>query len=188
MQSKTVWTSDTQPFLTCSTLTKLAESGGTLQQTMSVITHKTQKTILIFEKKKVLVQKPRISAIIEVISKPKTRSSGQKPEHIVWKTIFPYSILILAIFFHSIPVILFHTIKFSSIFHSILPYHDKFRPEATRNLYCTFATLHILLQLVAHKRPVWKIRTFKLFRRSPAWKIFYFGVAARVEELLRQSA
>ena len=59
-----------------------------------------------------------------------------------WKTIFPYSIL--AIFFHSIQ-------KFSSIFHSILSYQGKFRPEATRNLYCTFATLSRPLQVVARE-------------------------------------
>ena len=53
-----------------------------------------------------------------------------------WKTIFPYSILI--IFFHS-------------IFRSILPYQSKFKPEATRNLYRTFATLSVLQQVVAHK-------------------------------------
>ena len=41
----------------------------------------------------------------------------------------------------------FHSIlKFSSIFHSIIPYQGKFRPEATRNLHCTFATLSVLLQ------------------------------------------
>ena len=56
--------------------------------------------------------------------------------------VFPYSIL--TIFFHSI-------LKFSSIFHSILPYQGKFRPEAMRNLYCAFATLRILLQVVACK-------------------------------------
>ena len=45
-----------------------------------------------------------------------------------WKTIFPYSIL--AFFFHSILKIfhfIFHSIlKFSSIFHSILPYQRNF--------------------------------------------------------------
>ena len=51
-----------------------------------------------------------------------------------WKTISPYSIW--AIFFHSI-------LKFSPIFHSILPYQGKFKPEATRSLYCIFATLSI---------------------------------------------
>ena len=46
----------------------------------------------------------------------------------------------------------FHSIlKFSSIFHSILPYQAKFRPEATRNLYCTFATLSVPLQVVAQE-------------------------------------
>ena len=50
--------------------------------------------------------------------------------------------------FHSI----FHSLlKFSPIFHSILPYQGKFRPEATRTLYCTFATLSVPLQEVAHK-------------------------------------
>ena len=44
----------------------------------------------------------------------------------------------------------FH-IKFSSIFHSILPYQSKFRPEATRSLYCTYATLSVPLQVVACK-------------------------------------
>ena len=37
-------------------------------------------------------------------------------------------------------------LKFSSIFQSILPYQGKFRPEATRNLSCNFATLSIPLQ------------------------------------------
>ena len=59
-----------------------------------------------------------------------------------WKTIFPYSIL--AIFFHFI-------LKFSSIFQSMLLYQSKFRSEATRNLYCIFATLSIPLQVVACK-------------------------------------
>ena len=59
-----------------------------------------------------------------------------------WKTIFPYSIR--AIFFHSI-------LKFSSIFHSILPYQGMFKPEATRNLHCIFATLSVLLQVVARE-------------------------------------
>ena len=46
----------------------------------------------------------------------------------------------------------FHFIlKFSSIFHSILPYQGKFRLEPTRNLHCTFATLSVLLQVVAHE-------------------------------------
>ena len=36
-------------------------------------------------------------------------------------------------------------------FHFILLYQGKFRPEATHNLYCTFATLSILLQVVAHE-------------------------------------
>ena len=57
-----------------------------------------------------------------------------------WKTIFPYSIW--AIFFHSI-------LKYSSIFHSILPYQGNFKPEATRSLYCIFATLSVPLQVVA---------------------------------------
>ena len=61
-----------------------------------------------------------------------------------WKTIFPYSIR--AIFFHSI----FHSIlKFSPIFHSILPYQGNFKLEATRSLYCVFATLSVPLQVVA---------------------------------------
>ena len=56
-----------------------------------------------------------------------------------WKTIFPYSML--AIFFHSILKI-FHSIqKFSSIFHSILPYHRKFRLEAMQHIFCCFASL-----------------------------------------------
>ena len=74
-----------------------------------------------------------------------------------WKTIFPY--FILAIFFHSIfqsILKIFHSIfhsilKLSSIFHSILPYQDKFRPEATRNLHCTYATLSISLKVAACK-------------------------------------
>ena len=47
--------------------------------------------------------------------------------------------------FHSI----FHSIlKFSFIFHSILPYQDKLRPKATRNLNSTFAMLSLPLQVV----------------------------------------
>ena len=50
--------------------------------------------------------------------------------------------------FHSI----FHSIlKFSSIFLSILPYQGKFRLPATRNLYCTFATLSMPSQVVARE-------------------------------------
>ena len=47
---------------------------------------------------------------------------------------------------------IFHT-KISSIFHSILPYQGKFRPQETRNLYFTksFATLSVLLQVVAQE-------------------------------------
>ena len=45
----------------------------------------------------------------------------------------------------------FHT-KLSSIFHFILSYQkDKFRPEDTRNLYCTFVTLSVPLQVVARE-------------------------------------
>ena len=54
-----------------------------------------------------------------------------------WKTIFPYSIR--AIFLHS------------NIFHSILPYQGKFKPEATRNLCSIFATLSVPLQVVARE-------------------------------------
>ena len=42
-------------------------------------------------------------------------------------------------------------LKFSSMLHSIPPYPNKFRAEAARNLYCTFATLSVLLQEVAHE-------------------------------------
>ena len=50
--------------------------------------------------------------------------------------------------FHSI----FHSIlKFPSILHFILPYQGKFKPEATRNLYCIFATLSVPLQVVARE-------------------------------------
>ena len=42
-------------------------------------------------------------------------------------------------------------LKFSSIFHSVLPYQGKFRPEATRSLYSTFVTFSVLLQVVAHE-------------------------------------
>ena len=42
-------------------------------------------------------------------------------------------------------------LKFSSIFHSILPYQDEFRTEATRNLYRYFATLSVPLQVVARE-------------------------------------
>ena len=31
----------------------------------------------------------------------------------------------------------------------MLPYQDKFRPDLMRNLYCTFATLSVSLQVVA---------------------------------------
>ena len=70
-----------------------------------------------------------------------------------WKTIFLNSIL--AIFIHSIQK-MFHSIinfilKFSSIFHSILPHQDKFRPEAMRNLYCNFATLNVTLPVAARE-------------------------------------
>ena len=45
---------------------------------------------------------------------------------------------------------IFHSIlKFSSIFCSILPYQGKFRPKATPNLHCTFATLSVPSQVVA---------------------------------------
>ena len=37
------------------------------------------------------------------------------------------------------------------MFHSILPYQDKFRPEATRNLHCTFATLSVSLKVAARE-------------------------------------
>ena len=40
-------------------------------------------------------------------------------------------------------------LKFLSIFHFILPYQDKLRAEAKRNLYCTLATLSISLQVVS---------------------------------------
>ena len=57
--------------------------------------------------------------------------------------------------FHSIPNIfysIFHfTLIFSFIFHFILPYPGKFRSEVTRNLYNTFATLSVLLQMPHHK-------------------------------------
>ena len=74
-----------------------------------------------------------------------------------WKTIFPYSIP--EIFFHSVSIpyqksfIPYSTsiLKFSFIFHSILPYQGKFKPEATRNLNCNFATLRVLLQVIAHE-------------------------------------
>ena len=69
-----------------------------------------------------------------------------------WEMIFPYSIL--AIFFHSILKIFHSILKFSYryIFHSIA-YQGKFRPEAmhTYTLYCTFATLSVLLQVVTHE-------------------------------------
>ena len=47
---------------------------------------------------------------------------------------------------------IFHSsLKFSSIFHSLLSYQDKFRPEATRNLNCTFATLSVPSQVAARE-------------------------------------
>ena len=53
--------------------------------------------------------------------------------------------------FHTGNFLPFHRLlKFSSIFHSI-PRYSKLRPEATRNLYCTFATLSIPLQVVARE-------------------------------------
>ena len=33
----------------------------------------------------------------------------------------------------------------------MLPYHGMFRSKTARNLYCTFATLSVTLQVVAHK-------------------------------------
>ena len=39
-------------------------------------------------------------------------------------------------------------LKFSSVFHSRLPYQGKFRSEATPNLHCIFATLSVLLQII----------------------------------------
>ena len=79
IQVLVVYTSAPQPFLTCGTLIKLPGFGGTLQQIMSVTTQKMQKTILISKnKKRSSVWKPPISVIIEVISKTKKRSSGQK--------------------------------------------------------------------------------------------------------------
>ena len=53
--------------------------------------------------------------------------------------------------FHS-TLKIFHSIQnFSCICHSIHPYQGKFKSEATRNLYCTFATLSVLLKVVAHE-------------------------------------
>ena len=49
----------------------------------------------------------------------------------------------LPFYFHSIQKIFFSIFHF--IFHSILPYQVKFRPEATCNLYCIFATLSSML-------------------------------------------
>ena len=63
-----------------------------------------------------------------------------------WKTIFPYSIPYWQ--FSSIP---FDTKIFHSVFHTSIPIQGKFRPEATRNLYCTFATLSAPLQVVARE-------------------------------------
>ena len=40
-------------------------------------------------------------------------------------------------------------LKFSSMFHSTFPYQGNFQPEVMRNLYCTFATLSVSLQVVA---------------------------------------
>ena len=57
-----------------------------------------------------------------------------------------------AFHFQSTPKFFHFILKFFSIFHSILPYLGKFRPEATRNLYCIFATLSMPLQVVACKR------------------------------------
>ena len=68
------------------------------------------------------------------------------------KRIFPY--FILAFFLHSMLKIfrcIFHTILKFSIFLSILPYQGKFKAEATRNLYYTFATLSEPLQVVARE-------------------------------------
>ena len=53
--------------------------------------------------------------------------------------------------FHSTLKVFHSILEFSSIFHSILPYHGKFRPEATRNLYCIFATLAVPLHVVTRK-------------------------------------
>ena len=53
--------------------------------------------------------------------------------------------------FHSILKIFHSLLKFSSIFHFILPYQGKFRPEATRNLYCTFEMQNVPLQVVARE-------------------------------------
>ena len=49
--------------------------------------------------------------------------------------------------FHSILKIFHSILKFSSVFHSTLPHQDTFRPEATRNLCFTFATLRVPLKV-----------------------------------------
>ena len=53
--------------------------------------------------------------------------------------------------FHSLLKIFLSIFNFSSIFHSILSYQEKFRPEAMRNFCCTFTTLSVILPLVAHE-------------------------------------
>ena len=57
-----------------------------------------------------------------------------------------FSIFHTGIFFHSILKIV------HSIFHSILPYQGKFRPEGTRNLYCNqvvLAKVSIMVRCIA---------------------------------------
>ena len=102
---------------------------------ISYMPNKLVAILLLFQNKPWLVRYKKIRAMFFL------------PGHgMEWKTIFPYSIR--AIFFHSI---LHSILKFSSIFHSILPYQGNFKPEATRSLYCIFATLSVLLQVVARE-------------------------------------
>ena len=53
--------------------------------------------------------------------------------------------------FHTDNFLPFHTKIFFHIPYFHTKAEGKFRPEATRNLYCTFATLSIPLQVAAHE-------------------------------------
>ena len=97
-----------------------------------------------------------------------------------------YTCNFLPFHFYSILKIFDSILNFSSIFHSIIPYQGKFKPEAKHNLYCTFATLSVLLQVVAHEGkqygtthliPYLKHYSNDLPKRSLSIKISIIGLA-----------
>ena len=61
--------------------------------------------------------------------------------------------------FHSILKIFHSILKFSSIFHSILPYQRNFRLEAMQRLFCCFASLQCCEQpLVKVRQQYYKMQ------------------------------